>query len=821
MTKRLFLLVLLLGLISFMSAQSRYTVTGTMVDTLNKEKVMFATVVLQTPDSTAKMVGQAVSDAQGGFQISSIPAGEYVLAAVLLGYETVRMPVTIGGEQRKVNLGDIPMKKTSTDLDEVQIVGEKPVYLIDGEKTLYNVSEDPTVQSGSAADALQNAPGVEVDVEGNVTLRGVSSVEIWINDKPSNMNADALKNFIQQMPAGTIEKIEVITNPSARYSAQGSGGIINIVTASKIKKNSFLSFGVRGSSTPDITPFISYVYANEKFSISTYLNYSYRVSKGNGESSATMFTDSGDISTYTRSTSSYLSKSHDFGLYINGSYTPDTANSLYFWAGTYPGFGNSSSNANNYYFELINPSDRSFTETSLSNSFGGGGYGGMWYEHKFNSMGHKISADVSFWTWGRNSNQSTVRDYTYLDYLDKDKKSNSKYNSLGLSASLDYTIPYHKNGEIELGVSGSYDPGKDFTRLDTLVFSTNEYVMDAIRSQDALSRDGSFDAYATLQHRFGNFTLKGGLRAEYELYNLLIKNSPADDVHKGYFGLYPSLHLSYRTKNMHNFKLSYTRRVSNPSGDQLTTYIEYGEDGFSRGNPDLLQTFTNSIEAGWTKYINKFGNVGINAYFKNSKNEISSQSDVIYSPFFNRIVSFSMPVNAGKSLNTGAEFNVMYRLKAFMNIRFYANVYYSKSSFIFRDEVTPRTVDNLGYSFRLNFWAKLWNFLEINASANYRSKSVDMFTTTKPRYSIDAGLRAEFWKRRISIHLSVSDIFNWNIMGSEINNPYYSVNSSNWNSWMGRSIRGGITFKFGKMELEASQAQAQGGGAGGGMGMGQ
>lgn len=818
--KRLFVFVLFFSVFAQLSAQGRFTITGTTVDSLNNEKVMFVTIGLMKPDSTAQTVAHSLSDAQGVFQMSNVPAGEYRFVATLIGYEMVNMPFTVGGDSKTIDMGNIYMKKTSTDLDVVQIVGEKPLYMIDGEKTMYNVSEDPTIQSGTAADALQNAPGVEVDVDGNVTLRGVSSVEIWINNKPSNMNAEALKQFIQQMPAGSIEKIEVITNPSARYSAQGSGGIINIITTSKIKKNSFLSFGARASSTPSVTPFLSYVYANEKFSISTYLNYSYSINKNNSESFSTILTDEGDTSSTFHSINQFRQRDHSFGLYINGSYMPDTMNSLYFWAGTYPSFGGYTYLDSTYYREYIyNPSDRSFFNDQTQSTVGGGGYGGMWYEHKFNSKGHKISADVSFWTWGRKQKGDAFRDYLFLDNLDKKQKLENHYRSLGLSASVDYTIPYHKNGEIELGVSGGYDPGLNYERYDTLVFSTGEYVLDELRFKDVRTRDGSVDAYVTLQHRFGGFTLKGGLRTEYEIYNLLVLNDPAYNVHKGYLGFYPSLHLSYRTKNMHNFKLSYTRRVSNPSADDLCTRIEYGEDGYSTGNPDLLQTFTNSIEAGWTKYINKFGNVGLNAWLKNSKNESSYQSDVAYNDFFGRYVTFTMPVNAGKSLNTGAELNVMYRLKAFMNIRFYANMYYMKSTFQFRKEETPYTVDNLGYSFRLNFWAKLWKVLEVNASANYTSKSVNMFTVTRPRYSIDAGLRAEFWKRRISVFVDVHDIFNWNRRGTDINNPYYTSNSTTWSSWMGRSIRGGISFKFGKMELEGAQAQAQGGQGGQNVGM--
>ena len=807
------LLLLTLALVSF--AQNNHTVSGVMADSLNHEKLFYVRVGIVTPDSVRSVVGSAFSDDKGKFSVTDVPNGDYLLVCSLVGYDVLTTPITVGGAEKVVNLGEVLLKKRSAALGEVTIATDKPVYLVDGEKTLYNVSEDPTVQSGTAADALQNAPGVEVDVEGNITLRGVSSVEIWINNKPSNMNAEALKNFIQQMPAGSIEKIEVITNPSARYSAQGSGGIINIVTTSKIKKNSFLSFGVRGSSTPDITPFISYVYANEKFSISTYLNYSYRTTKQYSESSSIMMNDMGDTSSVIQTFMDYRHPEHAFGLYINGSYTPDTMNSIYFWAGAYPGFGNAVVFDSTLYREYIyNPSDRSFINRQRSSVIAGGGYGGLWYEHKFNSKGHKISVDASFWTYRNKYTGVRTRDYLFLDNLDKDQQYEFQWGRLGSDASLDYTIPYHKNGEIELGLSGEFDPQMEYDRYDTLVFSTGEYVLDEIRFKDMRNREGSIDAYATIQHRFGNFTIKGGLRSEYEIYHLLVRNSPVDNVFKTYWGLYPSIHLSYRTKNMHNFKLSYTRRVNNPSGDYLTTFVEYGEDAYSVGNPNLRQAFTNSIEAGWTKYINKFGNIGINAYFKNTKDEFSRQSDVAYSPFFGRIVSFTMPVNAGKSLNTGAEFNVMYRLKAFMNIRFYANIYYTKSSFQFRNEATPYTVDNLGYSFRLNFWAKLWKVLEVNASANYRSKSVDMFTITRPRYSIDAGLRAEFWKRRISVFLDVSDIFNWNKWGTDINNPYYTSSNTSWNSWMGRSVRAGISFKFGKMELESSQAHAQGGGQG-------
>ena len=185
--------------------------------------------------------------------------------------------------------------------------------------------------------------------------------------------------------------------------------------------------------------------------------------------------------------------------------------------------------------------------------------------------------------------------------------------------------------------------------------------------------------------------------------------------------------------------------------------------------------------------------------------------DVCYDPFFGRIVAFSQPINAGKTLNTGAELNVTYQLKTFMNIRFYGNLYYMKSEFQFRDEEQPYTAENLGYSFRLNFWAKLWKFLEVNAAANYQSQNVFFFSTVKPTYSIDLGLRAEFWKRRIAVWVNVDDLFDWGRSATVNDSPYYSYSDSTRVSYRARMVRFGLSFKFGKMELEGSQAgQGQG-----------
>lgn len=810
-------LILLLTVTVTVLAQGGYTIKGVVVDTARNSKLNYVRIGLLTTDSIAKLVGNAFTDNNGKFSFTDIPSGQYILKAFLVGYDFEDLPVTVSGSSKVLDLGTIGMRKQSHTLGEVHIVTEKPVYLMDGEKTLYNVSEDPTIQDGNASDALQNAPGVEVDIEGNITLRGVSSVEIWINDKPSKMNEEGLKTFIQQLPANAIERIEVITNPSARYSAKGTGGIINVITTGSIKKNSFFSFGLRGSSKPDLSPWFSYVYSNEKLSLNFHLHANYWLHKSHNENSATSLNDQFDTSFVLTSMSDSKNHSIGGGFFHDGSYTFDTLNSISWWAGCHPSIRRNFSYSDVMREEYIfNEGEYAYLETDTGRGWNVGGFAGVWFDHRFkNDRRHKISTNLGFHTRNGVSTNLFARDYSVLDLLDKYRNDLSSNRSFNTDASIDYTVPYHKNGTISVGLNGDFSNSWNLSQIDTLDRISDLYQIDSLRLKDSRSREQELDAYFTIEHKFGNFTIKGGLRGEYTHNNLEIVNASYGNVNKDYFSLFPSLHLSYRTKSMHNFKLSYTRRVSNPSNGQLSSFINYGEDSYSMGNPELKSTFTNSVEAGWTKFFKKFGFVGVNAYFRNSTNEISSLTDVAYSDVFNRIVTFSQPMNAGHSYRVGGDFNVNYRLKAFMSIRFYANMAYAHSEFDFRNMTEPQIVDNFNYSFRLNFWAKLWKVLEVNASANYRSKSVSLFTTNRPGYSIDCGLRADFCKRKISVHLSVDDIFNWNKTVVSNNNPYYiSTGKTTYNS---RSIKAGITFRFGKMELESKASQgnaasAQGGG---------
>jgi len=331
----LYLLFLFFFATNTLQAQNNtYTLTGTIIDSRSNLPLFYVNAGLLNEADSA-IVSFASTDKDGIFTFSNIKSGNYIIKTSYVGYEVDQQPVSVMGTNREIILDTILLLPSASMLQDITIATTKPVFMNDGEKILYNVSEDPSIQTGTAADALQNAPGVEVDIEGNITLRGISSVEIWINGRPSRLNEENLKTYIQQLPANSLERIEVINNPSARYSASGTGGIINIVTKSNIKKNSFITFGINGSTRPMASPWFSYMFSNEKFDINVYFYGNYNFSKGKTNGYNIILNENMDTSSYRSYTGEWKDYSIWAGVYLNGSYRFDSLKTISFWGGCY------------------------------------------------------------------------------------------------------------------------------------------------------------------------------------------------------------------------------------------------------------------------------------------------------------------------------------------------------------------------------------------------------------------------------------------------------------------------------------------------------
>ena len=809
---------------------STFKVVGTLIDSAKNEPLGFGNVaVLDKEDSS--LVRGAATDLYGYFEVTEVPAGEYFLRATYIGYTTRYIPFKV---ENNTALGNINMKEGSM-LKAVTVKGQRPLYAQDGEKLIYNVADDPSIQTGTTNDALQNAPGVEVDVEGNVTLRGVSSVEIWINDKPSKLTEENLKTYLETLPANALDRIEAITNPSAKYATDAEA-VINIITSAHVKSNQFVSFGVNGSTQPNISPWISYMWAKEKLSINLFASgrYSFRNNESNGWSYTRVDgsePDTYDTTRHQTDTASNWSKNLGGNLFMNINYEIDSMTDLEVHGGVNGSFNRSVSDNSVYrtFFEpdTVYTNGYSTYDSTRNPSFFGDL--GADYTKKFDQNGHNLRLGLN----GRFShNRSTeFYDRMYTEYYGLDDEFRYRLTNQrngGGSFFARYNRPYSKDGEMSYGFNADYNYTHNsydrFYRPDSS-FNNLKDSTDLLRTYDFHGATSNVGADVNWTHRWGNFTLSTGvgLGLQSITWDYDTKMDFADNGSRNFITARPSVHLSYRTESMHNFKLNYSMRMRQPDESQLTKFRIYGDESYRTGNPDGLKpSFTHSAEAGWTKYFTSFGNVGIEGYGRLATNEISSLTDATNNDEYltDRMVTYSIPYNMGSSWRYGASLNMTYRPTGFFNVRLYANLY-DYGYHMEYDHVDDRgsvrhqdiTKDKWSWSVRVNAWAKVWDNYQIHLSANYNSPTIGLLSETKARYSMNMGIRSDFFKRKLSVFINIQDLFNWGGRygtGSTNTNPYY-LSESTRKTLNSRFISAGITLRFGKMELER---QAKVGGEG-------
>ena len=788
-----------------------FKVVGSLRDSVSGEFLAYVNVaVLDSADSS--FVKGAPTNLDGLFEIQGIPAGSYLLRITAIGYQNRLVPFTV---TNNTALGTLRVKPGNMTLSEVTVTAERPLYAMDGEKMIYNVSEDPSIQTGTTEDALQNAPGVEVDVEGNITLRGVSSVEIWINDKPSKLTEENLKTYLQTLPANALARIETITNPSAKYATDAEA-VINIITSAHIKSNQFVSFGVNGSNQPFVSPWISYMWAKEKLSINLFASgrYSYRKNASDGWSMRRQDATSGndyDTTLYQTNVDTSGNRSYSGNIFMSVNYEIDSMQEISFDGGGFYNYNKSFSSRDimQHFYLPTGDSILDYHIGDTTTAPSGFGHVGADWTKKFDNEGHNLRIGVNS-RFSRNvSDEYYDRLYTTYTDLDENRYLMTRNYNYGFSLDARYNRPYSKDGELSYGLRADHQQtNNDYQRWFSTDGGTSYDSIDALRTYHFNGAETGINADVNWTHRWGGLTLSSGIGYGFGRTYYNYSNNPRPDDSTFYtHSLRPSVHITYRTEDMHNFKLNYSMRMSHPGEENVTSFRIYGDDSYRTGNPDGLKpSYTHSVEAGWQKFFQSFGNIGLEGYGRLSTNEISSLTDAEYDDLLERVVNYSIPYNMGTSWRYGANLNMTYRPSGFFNVRLYANVY----DYGYRMEYDRNGVhqlderDKWSWSVRLNAWTKLFNQYQVHLSANYNSPTLGLMSERGARYSLNMGVRSDFFKRKLSVFVNVQDIFNWGGRfgsASENTNPYYLSSSTN-KMLNSRYISAGITLRFGKMELE-------------------
>ena len=796
----------IIGIVSFSQSKSDFSIEGKLVDSTTNQAIIFTNIaVLKASDTT--FVSGTTTDDKGNFRFNKITIDSIFVRVSSIGYETKFFKLILS--KKDTNLGAIMILPETKTLEEVSITSKKPIYQYQADKKVYNISEDAAMQNGTTSDALQNAPGVWVDMEGNITLRGVSNVSIWINGKPSKLNADGLKSYLQQLPANALDKIEVMTNPSAKYGASGNGGIINIITKEKIKKNFLLSAGLNASTQPSYSPWLYYIWSNEKWSISSYIsNWQSRYDR---ERTSNSIVKNGDDTLYSYESinSMKYNGSWSYGN-IGVEYEISKNNSIDFYFGG--GFSTGKGEAKSYMNRFVNAEDTNYiySRNSSSESDGSNWNLGSSFVHKFNKEDHKLTMDLSIGNWQNSWSEVKSEVYQTQAWKNKQFLSKSENKNGWNNLNVNYENPFNDTLNIEAGFGLSYNPEISNSPTDTLNPISNLWENVKLYSNKNNGSEFQTDGYFTFSNKIWGVSYKLGIRGEYISYNFR-SDALNMDLNRDFFGLYPSIYLSYATKNQHNFSLNYARRVRYPSYE-LDPFIDYVDvESLSGGNIDLKKAYTNSFEAGWAKYFTSGGSINISLYQRNTMKSITDITYTRFDTIINRTTLFSTYTNSGNDNFTGCEFTFNLRPKKYINIMLTSNLYNKE---IKADLGNYKVDKNLfSYDSRATLMLTIKKNYTLQFMGYYRSESSTITGSSEPIYYINTTLKADLFKQLLSIRVSVQDIFNWQKQYNNTNTP--NLITTNSTKTTTQYVSAGITLRFGKIELESKSKmpQAPSGGA--------
>lgn len=692
-----------------------------------------------------------------------------------------------------------------SSLKEIEIKAPRPIYSMDAGVVSYNVSSDETIGGGNALDALRNAPSVEVDVDGNVKLRGSSKVQIWMNGYPTHMNGESLMVYLSSLSAEVIDHIEVIKNPSAEYMVADGTAIINIVMSVKLRRNRFLALGLSGNNRPYASPWASYVYDGDKLDFNVYLAPSVSHQSSTREGHSWSFADnaSGGMDTTQHQRWNTTSTSRDlYSIFnMNLTYTIDSMNdvSLNSYA-IFQGFNTHSADDRYrteyqpFYLPLHYLTDKD------DKSINANGFSTLTYRHKFDRRGHNLSFTINT-NWSHTSFDAITSRLFDAYCPNEQNRSASQRVTLDPSFSLRYRKPIGIHDNLSVGIGFAPSIVQAYSRCSYLDSSSMTYSLsDTLRNRTNATRGREVYASFNWNHRTNVFSTSLGVVAQAHQVDYSVQSLFPEDMHLDYVVLRPTFNLTCHTRSMHYFSANYVLSTTHPSPSQLSQSPAYQYDSYTVGNPMLQPYVTHKADVGWNKYFKSGSSLSVEAYGEWNDNTIESVLDAtsIPDPYLGRIIPFATYYNIGSSRRYGLESNATYRVNAFLQFRLYANLYHS--AYRIDHPKTGTYGDSaITYDLRLNCSAKLYRKVYVNLSGSYTSPTISPFAEKRSNYTIDLSASADFLDDRLSVRISISDLFNWNQTDLSNTNPYYFTTESTHRD--SRYVTFGVTYRMGKMDL--------------------
>lgn len=801
--KNILLLTVLLCISITLNAQ-KYEITGNVIDQETNQPLEYATIVLR-PTNGGNVDG-GLTDANGNFKID-VKKGTYNISVEFISFKSYRLPnKNINSD---LNLGKIVLEADSKALDEVEIIAEKTTVEIKLDKKIYNVGKDLTVRGGTVSDVLDNVPSVSVDVEGNVALRGNDNVTILINGKPSGLVGLNSTDALRQLPADAIEKVEVITSPSARYNAEGTGGILNIILRrSKLQGlNGAITTNIGYPTQAGISGNINYRTGDFNFFNTT--SYAYRNSPGLSTSETQYFNktfdDNGNLisddpDTFLNERRETERKGNSFNTNFGVEYYFNKSTSL--TASMLFGNRDTDSETTNAIkeYDINNNLIKESTRFDPENDIDKTSEFSLNFDKKFKKDGHKLTADFQYENTSEDENSLITQDG------EDSEKVRTYEKQKEILVKTDYVLPIGEKSQFEFGYRGEFN---DLDTDYTLEFNENgTFVLDTDVSNNLLYKENVNALYSQFGSKIKDkFSYLLGLR--FEATDVTINQRTSNDYqNQNYSGFFPTINLGYELNEKQSLTFGYNRRIRRPRSRFINPFPSRSSaTNLFQGNPDLTPSYSNTVDFG---YLNRFGKLTLNSsiYYQQATDvftfisEDTGETAVVGGteiPIIRRT-----PINLATNNRFGFEFTLTYRPTRKWNMNGNFNLFNSET--IGKYNGFDYGATNLSWFIRFNNKITLPANIDWQTRIFYMGPSEDAQNKRKGMFSTSLAFSKDIFKERASITFNISDLFNTRKRAMESFTPTFRSDSEF--QWRQRSFNLAFTYRFNQKK---KRQQRQGG----------
>ena len=798
----------LLLVIATVTALAQGQIRGLILDKNTSEAMSFVSVALTPQGETAPTMG-ASSDADGKFHFKNVKFGTYTLTLSFVGYKEVRKQVELNEKNHTISFAALYMKEDATTLNEVQVTGQRSAMKLEVDRKSFDVAGMVTSAGLSASELLEQVPSVEVDNDGNVSLRGNTSVEVWINGRSSGLTSDNQAQVLQQLPAESIERIEVIDNPSAKFSAEGSAGIINIILKKDRKAGYYGSVQVGANTRGGANTSLSLNYNSSKFDAFLNVGYRHMENSGKNESEQDNLVD-GIAKSYER----HYTENSQLGnnLFSRAGFTwhADEKNDLGL-TGMFMTGKRKSSSSTPYYYGDYTEAGEILNHTRLRNNSSNNpmrfAFIEFNYRHLFSEK-HFIDFTASHMNM-RMDNNNFYQDSIW--YEDEAIDPHSSYQSRPMKVrnhhsdiKLQYENAINDKVKLEAGYNGSFShessPQESFE-------ADNWYGIGLTEDKAYFNRfvyDNDIHAlYASLSYKFNKLSIMAGLRGEYwrintESLNWQQEHGEAEKdkpFKKDYFQLFPSLFMSYQITQSQQLQLNYTRRLRRPWGGELNSFRNTSDASIiSFGNPLLTPEFSNSFSLNYLKTWEQHS-VLVSAYYRPTTDVIQR---VNYRNTSDNLM-YRTPENVAKSTATGVEITAKNKLWKILDLTTNVNLYHYKlDAFSYNIEgqtVNGEAQDNFTWNARIMAALRLPYDISVQVTGTYNSRQVITQGHRPASYVVDMGVRKNFLNRMFTLSVNCRDLLNSRKWESYTNSDTFS--RYQLNRRRSRTVNFTLTWNFG------------------------